>query len=98
MSHVGAEILDRKDAQVVKEIDISVKNKWNWTWLEKKLVVDIGKILPKTKWTKGPVDTALSDFVRKVLHGPIQRDFTSYIQSAESFNILPRLHHRAPKI
>ena len=43
-----------------------VKNKWSWSWLEKKIVLDIKKILPKSQWTSGPVETILGDFTRKV--------------------------------
>ena len=43
-----------------------VKNKWSWSWLEKKNVLDIKKILPKSQWTSGPVETILGDFTRKV--------------------------------
>ena len=43
-----------------------VKNKWSWSWLKKKIVLDINKILPKSQWTSGPVETILGDFTRKV--------------------------------
>ena len=44
-----------------------VKNKcWSWSWLEKKIVLDIKTILPKSQWTSGPVETILGDFTRKV--------------------------------
>ena len=43
-----------------------VKNKWSSSWLEKKIVLDIKKILPKSQWTSGPVETILGDFTRKV--------------------------------
>ena len=43
-----------------------VKNKWSWSWLEKKIVYYIKKILPKSQWTSGPVETILGDFTRKV--------------------------------
>ena len=59
-------IIQNDDANTAKVIDAKVKNKWSWSWLEKKIVLDIKKILPKSQWTSGPVETILGDFTRKV--------------------------------
>lgn len=59
------QVVKRMDANSVKEIDKSLKNKWNWAWLEKK-VIDTGTVFRKSKWMNGSVDSILGDFARKV--------------------------------
>ena len=35
-------IIQNDDANTAKVIDAKVKNKWSWSWLEKKIVLDKG--------------------------------------------------------
>lgn len=63
------QIITRKDESKAREIDSSgwkIKNKWNWSWIDKKISVDIAKILPKSNWKKGTTECILGDFIRKV--------------------------------
>ena len=48
-------------------LDIGIKNKWNWSWLEKKINVDVKKVLPSMTW-KGDliISFCVGESVRKV--------------------------------
>ena len=32
------------------DIDASIRNKWNWSWLEKKITVDVKTVPLSTTW------------------------------------------------
>ena len=32
------------------DIDASIRNKWNWSWLEKKITVDVKTVALSTTW------------------------------------------------
>ena len=48
------------------DIDAGIKNKWNWSWLEKKITVDVKKVALSTTW-KGEslISFCASEFIRK---------------------------------
>ena len=47
-------------------LDIGVKNKWNWSWLEKKYV-DVKNVVPSVTWKGDPIISfSLCESIRKV--------------------------------
>ena len=47
-------------------LDIGVKNKWNWSWLEKKFV-DVKNVVPSVTWKGDPIISfGLCESIRKV--------------------------------
>lgn len=71
MSHAPIQVIERKNANTIKEINKSLKDKLNLALLEKKAVT--GKVLPESKWTNGSVDGILGHFVRKEIKKKINR-------------------------
>ena len=47
-------------------LDIGIKNKWNWSWLEKKNV-DVKKVVPSMTWKGDPIISfCVGESIRKV--------------------------------
>ena len=57
-------VIERTDENEV--FSESVANKWNWSWLDCKVLVDIKSILPNSEWVNPPVLTDLRDYFRKI--------------------------------
>ena len=55
-----------EDELKLVDIDKDQSNKWRWDWLEKSIVVDPAKILPKSDWSKGSLTLLVKDYIRKV--------------------------------
>ena len=47
-------------------LDIGIKNKWNWSWQEKKINADVKKVVPSKTWKGDPIISFFVGESRKV--------------------------------
>lgn len=59
-------VIKRTDEAVVRRVDNTVKNKWQWSWVEKTCKINIAECLPEVGWKGGVLENNFSDFIRKV--------------------------------
>ena len=59
-------IVDRKDEAVLKKLEGKIKNKWQWSWMDKVLATDLSKCLPEIGWKRGILENNFQHFIRKV--------------------------------